>query len=369
MGGDTVGLMSTDESGLRDPIGAADRRRQALCSVTLRTVVREHLGISSSPDGDVDTPSDGTSFPPGAALVRDGAAWVLLDRDPGRHLGAALAWALRRHAVALEVIAERDAGTLARRARSLTFPIRVWQRDGRRLVEAAAAPLPTPGEPDPAHLSFAEVIEGAGAEVVIEHGVVTGEVLGLEVCRVVSDAVTGQARLEVGLGAHDRELFALVHGEVPTTEALCDVVGVVSGYRGAGARRHPLGRIAPERLLRSRLVARPSTVGAVVLGPSQPPMPRADITRTEPCVATGIDDQGVALTVVCSAGVDLDVVPYAIDARLASASGERAGASLGVDDDRRVVIAVPSRDRLAVTVELARLVSPPIEVVPVDLLD
>ena len=52
--------------------------------------------------------------------------------------------------------------------------------------------------------------------MVVEHGVVTGEVRGLEVCRVVDDRTTGDGvRLEVGVGAHDREAFAIIHGDVP----------------------------------------------------------------------------------------------------------------------------------------------------------
>ena len=57
----------------------------------------------------------------------------------------------------------------------------------------------------------------------MEHGVLLGEVDGLEVCRVV--LVDGVAHLEVGVGRHDREAFALMHGDVPPAEALVGVVG------------------------------------------------------------------------------------------------------------------------------------------------
>ncbi len=54
----------------------------------------------------------------------------------------------------------------------------------------------------------------AGVEVVVEHGVIRGEVRGLEVARV-----GGRRRrrrpLEVGVGRHDREAFAMVHGDLP----------------------------------------------------------------------------------------------------------------------------------------------------------
>ena len=45
----------------------------------------------------------------------------------------------------------------------------------------------------------------------------------------------GAARLEVGVGAHDREAFALVHGDLPTVEALAGVVASWRRYRRPGA--------------------------------------------------------------------------------------------------------------------------------------
>ena len=71
----------------------------------------------------------------------------------------------------------------------------------------------------------------------VEHGVVTGEVRGLEVCRVVDDPHTGAVRLEVGVGAHDREAFTIMHGDVPTVDALAGVV--------ARRRRAPPARPRP----------------------------------------------------------------------------------------------------------------------------
>ena len=58
------------------------------------------------------------------------------------------------------------------------------------------------------------------------------------------------------------------------------------------------------------------------------------------------------MVVVCSTGVDLDVVPFAVDAWLTNGD-ERAG----------IVIAVPARDRLAVTEALAGWTLPPASLV------
>ena len=116
----------------------------------------------------------------------------------------------------------------------------------------------------------------AGAVPVVEHGVVSGEVRGLEVCRVVDDPQTGAVRLEVGVGAHDREAFAIVHGDVPTVEALAGVVDAVKAHRSPGTP-HPLNRLAPERLLRWRLEQEPSLVGLASVTPTQPPVPRRSV--------------------------------------------------------------------------------------------
>ncbi|MEY2445619.1 MAG: hypothetical protein QOE00_2199, partial [Ilumatobacteraceae bacterium] len=69
-----------------------------------------------------------------------------------------------------------------------------------------------------------------------------------------------------------------------------------------------------------------------------------------PAVARAIID-GVATTVVVSAGVDLDVVPFATDARLST--GEPTW------------IVVPPRDALPVQGEIAALLRQPIPIVPV----
>src|SRR5262249_18517616 len=147
------------------------------------------------------------------------------------------------------------------------------------------------------------------------------------------DPDTGHARLEVGVGAHDREAFQLVHGDVPTVDALAGVVAAVAEHRRPGAPPHPLNRLGAERLLRSRLIDDPALVDALVLSAAPPPVPRPNLKDPVPCVATGVDDNGAPLVVVCSVGIDLDVVPFAADARAAT-----------FQPDVRLVLAVPRRD-------------------------
>jgi hypothetical protein len=319
-------------------------RRSALLGVKLGALVRDHLGEGSSHPG---------VFAGGAALVRDGEAWVLADEQPARALGPALAWARQQGASALHLLAEEAAGTLARRAAAFDHPVEVLQVDGRVLRPAEPTPLPAPAAVDPAFVALVELIVEGGAQPVVEHGVVAGEVRGLEVCRVVRDAHLGVVRLEVGVGAADREAFQLLHGDVPPVEALRAIVARVDAVRRPGAEPHPLNRLGAERLLRWRLEQEPSLVGAAELHPAQPPLPRSNLSDAVPCVAEGADPDGGAVLVVCSVGIDLDLVPYAADARLRAPAGAR------------LVLAVPERDRHPVTLALAAMLRTPADVVGV----
>jgi hypothetical protein len=328
----------------------ADERRARLRALKLQTLVRDHFG---APDG---TPRP---YPAGAALVRDGEGWVLLEDDPSSGLGGALAWAARQGVDRLHVLTESDAGVLARRAAAFAPAPDVWRIDGRTLHRADPEPRPTPSELPAAAAALRSRIVAAGAEPVEEHGVLGGEVLGLEVCRAIVDddpLTRGEpgARLDVGIGEHDREAFRLVHGDGPVGAALAQVVEEVAAHRRPGAPPHALNRLARERALRHRLVADPSLVALTSLAPAPPPVARTNLADAVPCVALGTDELGAPVVVVCSAGIDLDLVPFAADARDAVAGTEA-----------RLLLAVPEGDDHPVTRELAARLAVPAEVVPV----
>lgn len=271
---------------------------------------------------------------------------MLAEEQPLRVLGGALAWGRKHGVQALHVVVDEPeaAGVLARRAAAFGPPdIAVWWVDGTTLVPAeAAAPVAQPPLAD-ADAALAPLIVEAGAEPVVEHGVLVGEVHGLEVCRVVD------GRLEVGVGKHDREAHRLVHADRPTVEALRAAVEVVRHERPVG--------LAEARWLRWVVVQRPEVVGARRLEPVAPPLPRGDLRMPSPAPAAGEDGDGAPVLVVCSTGIDIDVVPTAADARL---SDPREGV--------RVVIAVPEGDAHPVTQGLAGLLREPAEVrtVPAD---
>ena len=136
------------------------------------------------------------------------------------------------------------------------MPVAVSHLEGRTLIDGGRRAAARPPTVPTAHRIFAAEIVAGGAEPVVEHGVLGGEVAGLEVCRVV-DVDTGAVRLEVGIGAHDRETFQMLHGDRPTVEALADVVRVVA-------------RIAPGAATASAQAARPP---AGCCGPADRPSP------------------------------------------------------------------------------------------------
>jgi hypothetical protein len=90
------------------------------------------------------------------------------------------------------------------------------------------------------------------------------------------------------------------------------------------------------------------------LSAAPPPVPRTNLKDPVPCVVTGVDDTGRPLVVVCSVGIDLDVVPFAADARAATFRA-----------DARLVIAVPVRDDHPVTRALAARLREPAELTTV----
>jgi len=265
-------------------------------------------------------------------------------------LGRGLAWAWARDVSRLDLVVEDDAGLVARRASQFAEPPAVWWLHGRDLHHVEPEPLSPSARPHPDALALAPMLEAAGADVVVEHGVVAGEILGLEIARVVVGELG--ARIEVGVGRQDREAFAMVHGDLPTEAALADVVATVRQYRTGSAEGHPLKRLAAERWLREVVIARPHLVGAADLHRVQGTVPRTNLKEPMPAAAAGTDLDGRPVVVVTSVGVDLDLVPTAADVRLATEPGAR------------LVLAVPERDDVPATRALAGSLDRPAEVVP-----
>lgn len=322
------------------PLDAA--RRTALLGAKLAALVAdEGAELTTAPTG----------IGVGLAAMAGDTAWVLIDivdgRAAERALGPALAWALRQGAESVRVLTEQGAAVLARRAALFDWDIEVRELVGREQHRAVAAPPLEPVADGAVLTEWHQLIEAAGAAPVVEHGVLAGEVAGLEVCRVVEGP--GGDVLEVGVGAHDREMFQMIHGARPTPEALRDVVSRVAVHRDLSAPQHALNQLARSRLLRAHLIADPSPIGVGRLVAADPPVVRTNVKDELPCVAVAVDEP---LVVVCSVGVDLDAVAFAAD----------AAAMHGAE---RCLVAVPARDAIEIQHRLAARVRVPTRIVAV----
>jgi hypothetical protein len=297
---------------------------------------------------DLDAAESGT-VPGGSALRVGQQSFVLLEDAPAVGLGRALTWAQHQATPEVHVLASASTDVLARRASQFANPPQIWQVNERSVVAATTAKPPTTVDPPTEALDLVDLLAAAGTEIVIEHGVVMGEIAGLEVARIVVDQ--NGARVEVGVGRHDREAFALVHGEMPTAEALASVVDYVRRHRRVGGPAHPLARLAPERWLRASLVDDPARLGLRQLEPVEPTQARSSVKDVMCAAAVGLDEAGDRVVVACSVGIDLDLVPAAADVRAGHAPGAR------------LMLVVPARDAHPVTHRLAAALALPAEVV------
>jgi hypothetical protein len=324
-------------------------RRASLLSAKLGALVNRHWP-DDGPSGATGPEIEAGSFAGGATRRRGSVGWVLMDQQPERALGPALAWARQRQVDELHVLVDDHAGILARRAEAFVVPPSVWLITEVDVEPAHPVEVADPVVPPPAAMAAAGNMRDHGLVVVIDHGEVVGEVLGLEVARVIVDE-DGEAHVEVGVGRHDREAFAMMNAGVAPGDALESVIATVSQYRRPDAEPHPLNRLAAPRWLRSVLVADPARVGVAELYPVEGILPRVTVKDSSPAAAVGIDEAGEPVVVVTSTGIDLDLVPTAADLRTTYAP------------DARLVLVVPERDAHPVTHALAGALDHPAEVI------
>ncbi|MDP4695405.1 MAG: hypothetical protein NWS23_03495 [Ilumatobacteraceae bacterium] len=321
-----------------------------MAQLRLRTIV----GVRS----DVEV----SEFGHAVGLVVDDVAWVLVTGRHERSLGPALMWSLRNNATSLKLLSSERAGELARIATHFDFAIEVFEVDAAGVARAAVPKSAEKIEVSVADEMFADFIKSAGAEVVREHGVISGEVCGLEVCRVVRATDSGdldgagESELEIGVGAHDRETFKLLHGRTATIESLRKVIAEVAARRAVGAQVHPLNQLARERMLRHYVCQSPQLVGAKSLQVAQPPIARANLKDVVPCSAVGVSLTGEKMVVIFNIGVDPDVVSFGADAR-----GQINGSA-------DLVFAMPTRDIVPAVERVAQMLRRPARFVGVDVI-
>lgn len=319
--------------------------REVLLQAKCKALVRARWG-------DVVNAATSSGLPGGAGLVADGTVWYLAEDEPSRSLGAALAWSQRQGGADadLHLLTTGAAGTLARRAALFDRSVTVWPIEGTTLAAEPAGPEPLAPEPplDPAHEAMRVVFEKAGAEAVVEGGVLRAEVLGLEVARV--DVDDDGAHLAVGVGKHDREAQREVRGRNQGFDELFEVVRIVAEHRVAEGAGHAAFHLSPERWLRSVVVRRPELVGAASLEAVPSPVVREDLRQAAAAPAAGVDADGGAVLVVCSVGTDVDLVPSAGDA------WRRDGR------EPRLVFCIPEHDDHRMTRDLVGALRVPAEI-------
>ena len=329
-----------------------DERRSALLGVKLAGAVKARTGV------EVSTGRFGP-LPGGATLRSPAGGFVLVQDRAERGLGAALAWSVRDGAGAgpLTVVVDvrRDgtpqpgaAALLARRAAGLAEPPAVWWVDRSAVADAVALAVdPGPFPVPPACEEYARRAEAAGLDVVPHRAGISIEVLGLEVGRVEVDS-GGRPRFGVGVGRHDREANDEMFEGAPTQEALVRTAEVVRAARRPEAMPGSASLLSRERWLRHAVCAGPGALGLPPVAPLPEAAPAADLRQARPAAAVG---HGVV--VVCSAGVDLDLVPAAADAWLAAGRPPL------------IVLVVPVGSDAPVTRELAARLAAPAEVMAV----
>jgi hypothetical protein len=334
-----------------------DRRRQ-LQQLGLRALIKRRFG------DDVAAAARPLGFAGGAAMLADGRELALaaVFADTPAALGTAVDLAHREGAHHLYFFAEDNTGDTARRARQFRLPVTVVDPDGDFQALEPGRPQPVAPMP-PALAPAAARLAAAGLAAEWEHEVLTGEWLGLEVARALGE---GGAALEVGVGRNDRAASRLSHPGGAPDQVLDQAVAVVRDLRRADAPPHPANRLAPERWLRAVVTGRPELVGPAgcpELRTAPPPAPRSDLRQRSIAPAWGVDPEGTAVVVVCSTGIDPDLVPQAADARVQAPGWPGFPAPDG--GPVRLVVVVPEGDDHPLTRRLVALLREPGELVTV----
>ena len=301
------------------------------------------------------------------AVMVDGHAFALAEEGTPAAVSSALVWAGRQAAHDLTLFVDDHAEDVARWASYFVLGagvIEVRAIVGANSRMAAASPVPVPAGPVDGDAADAEgaallidQLGDAGAEVVIEHGVIRGEILGLEIARLVvwptGSGGDGNLHLEPGVGRFDRDAVAAAHPDESPTAGLARSVHAVTAHRYPGAPAHPIQMLARERWLRADVVRSPELVGARRLRAVSMTTEANGLRDAHPAAAMGEDLDGRPLVVVCSSGVDLSLVPLAADTRELQ------------DPTARLVLALPERDHHAATLALAQMLRRPAELVVV----
>lgn len=334
-------------------VGATDDDTMTIDAERLAGLAKAKLtALVRSSFPDISSAVEATGFAGGAGIVDQPRAFLYLLGSGPSPLGAALAWGPAKGADELHVIVDDPGVDLPRQLLGIAPPVSLWRAVGTELVavEPASEP-PTAAEVPDIVRAAAAPLDDADCDVVVEHGVITGEVLGLEVARVVIEH-DGSAAVRIGVGLYDQEAHALMNRAGTLAERLGAVIDEVRAHRRDDVSLHPINRAARERWLRSIVLADPSLVGADSLEAVEPLSPRGGIHEGGAVAAVGRagDDR---VLVVTSSGVDLDLVP-------------RAAGHLARDGADRIMLGLPARDHHPAVLAMAQRLAAPTTVLALE---
>ena len=318
----------------------ADRRVSLAATKLQALVTRAFPGVQAAPE----------PFNAGVGMVDGDQAFVHVVATTPSPMAAVLAWGERAGAAQLHLIVDDADPVLVTQARGLSPAPSIWKVVGTDLVPLDDVVVPDPASPNPAAVAASDVLVDAGCSVVVEHGVVLGEVLGLEVARVVVEP-DGTASVRVGVGLFDQEAHAVIHADTSIEDRLANVIGQVRAQRRSGVGPHPLNLVARERWLRQALLDQPARIGADGLEAVPPLAVRTGIREQRPAAARGVRERASVL-VVCATGIDLDLVP------------EAAG-QLAIEPVDEIVLVMPAGDHHPIIDRMATRLAAPTSVIAV----
>ena len=340
-----------------DDARRADRDEPAarrLRGVKLQALVRDHLGRD-------DRRRRRRRSRPGAALVADGAAWVLVEDEPERGLGPALAWALRNGAdVARTSSPSGRPGCWPAGPAGFAFPIdglarrRAHAAAGRRRAarsprRRAAAGAPRARRHDRRRRRRARSSSTASSPAR---------------CAASRCAASSTTRTPAPCASRSASAPTTARRSRSSTATCRPSRRSPASSRAVAEHRRPGRAAAPAQPAGARapaaLAARAGPGAARAwrrVAPAQPPVPRPNVKDRVPCSAIGRRADGSPVRRRLLGRRRPRPVPYALDARAA------AGATPGVERGE-VWLVAPPRDLVPVTAELAALADQPLSLVP-----
>ena len=321
----------------------APDRRASLWAAKLRGSLARYW-----PDAVV---SEVVDLPFGSAVVsQDGAtAWVVLELPVAASLGGVLAWAAKSAPSASTVHAllpsdmtiwRYPAGVWARLASYFDVDCHIHELTPQGCAEVSPTLLAGKSDAPDGARALRDVLAEARLEVVEEAGIIRGEVLGLEVARIMelgaehralagldleaadSDPMFG---IDIGVGKFDQEIGRMLQTETVPVAALTRTADYVRLNRSVDAGPHPLAMLCRERWLRIDWLAQ----RGIDLDDAcfvEPPIEREALRESSICGVL-IDNALHAF----ATGIDLDTIPQVAD-MAARCESERSGAVVSLDE-------------------------------------